>query len=322
MTRNFCKTALTAGLLCLPMLPIAAEADVTPEQFNLLMTAANKDGGKDFDVLVGLLIAAHPEDAEEITRVAADIRPTPPEPPAEPETSTIPAAEGTIFSDDGAKQFSKYFLPGWDKEIELNALYATGNTSQRSFGAATQFSRETGPYKQTVASYFDYNNSNSVTNQRRYGVSYKNDYSVTEISYVTGFASFEGDSFGAFNKRFTVNAGYGVRAFDNETFKWNLEAGPAVLITKQEAIENYETVVAAYASSVFTWNINDRSDFENATKVFVGSQVVIENKTDYTIKVSGALSGKLSLDVLYNRDAPIDRKNTDVITRVGVLYDF
>lgn len=322
MTTKLSKTALTMGLFCLPMLPIVAEADVTPEQFNLLMTAANKDGGKDFDTLVELLIAAHPNDAAEITQVAEGIRPTPTEPQVEEVTTTVTAAEGTIFSDDGAAQFSKYFLPGWDKEIELNLLYATGNTSQRSFGAATKFSRESGPFQQTVASYFDYNNSNSVTNQRRYGLSYKNDYSVNEISYVTGFASFEGDSFGAFNKRFTINGGYGVRAFDNEVFKWNLEAGPALLITKQESIEDYETVIAAYASSVFTWNINDRSDFENATKVFVGSQVVIENRTDYTIKVSGALSGKLSLDVLYNRDAPIDRRNTDVITRVGVLYDF
>lgn len=322
MTTKLCKTALTMGLFCLPMLPIAAQADVTPEQFNLLMTAANKDGGKDFDTLVGLLIAAHPEDAAEITRVAKNIRPTPPETAAEPVASTIPVAEGTIFSDQGAQQFSKMFLPGWDKEIEVNVLYATGNTSQRSFGAATKFSRESGPFEQTVASYFDYNNSNSVTNQRRYGISYKNDYSVNDISYVTGFAGFEGDSFGAFNKRFTLNAGYGVRAFDNNTFKWNLEAGPAVLITKQDSVEDYETLILGYASSIFSWNINDRSDFENATKVFVGSQVVIENRTDYTIKVSGALSGKLSLDVLYNRDAPIDRKNTDVITRIGLLYDF
>lgn len=322
MTTKFCKTALTIGLFCLPMLPLAVKADVTPEQFNLLMTAANKDGGKDFDTLVSILIAAHPEDAEEINRVAAEIRPAPVEPPAEPEPSTVTAAEGTIFSDDGAAQFSKYFLPGWEKEIEINALYATGNTSQRSFGTATKFSREAGPFQQTVATYFDYNNSNSVTNQRRYGISYKNDYSINDISYVTGFASFEGDSFGAFNKRFTLNGGYGVRALDNETFKWNLEAGPAALITKQEAVEDYETVLTAYASSVFSWNINDRSDFENATKVFVGNQVVVENRTDYTIKVSGALSGKLSLDVLYNRDAPIDRKKTDVITRVGLLYDF
>ena len=54
----------------------------------------------------------------------------------------------------------------------------------------------------------------------------------------------------------------------------------------------------------------------------MGSKVVIENKTDYKLKVSGALSGKLSFDVIYNRDAPIGRKNTDTITRIGVLYDF
>lgn len=173
-----------------------------------------------------------------------------------------------------------------------------------------------------MATYFDYNTSNSVTNKRRYGVSFKNDYSINDISYVTGFASFEGDSFGAFNKRLTINAGYGLRVFDNDKFKWNVEGGPAMLMTKPLATGDYETDILAYASSIFAWNINDRSDFENETKVFVGSKVVIENKTDYTLKVSGALSGKLSFDVIYNRDTPLDRKTTDTITRIGVLYDF
>lgn len=320
MTTKICKTALTVGMFCLPLFPIASHAEITPEQFNLLVVAAKKDGGKDFATLVDLLIAASPADEEEIREIAAQVMPEPvPEP--EPVASPSPV-EGTIFSDSGAEQFSRAFLPGWDKEIEINGLLSTGNTRQKSLGAATKFHRESGPHQQTVAGYFDYNTSNSVTNKRRYGISFKNDYSVSDIAYITGFSSFEGDSFGAFNKRFTLNAGYGLRVYDNDIIKWNVEAGPALLMTKPIATDDFETVIAAYASSSFIWNINDRSDLENETKVFVGSQVVIENKTDYTIKVSGALSGKLSFDVLYNRDAPIDRKKTDTITRIGILYDF
>ncbi|MBT4145728.1 MAG: DUF481 domain-containing protein [Gammaproteobacteria bacterium] len=214
------------------------------------------------------------------------------------------------------------FLPGWEKEVEVNALYSTGNTSQKSFGTGTKFFREAGPYQQTVTSYFDLNTSDGITNKRRYGLAFKNDYSINEISYVSGFASFEGDSFGAFNKRLTLNAGYGIRIFDNDTFKLNMEAGPALLMTKPLATDDYESDLTAYASSLFSWVINDRSEFENETKVYVGSRVVIENKTDYKLQISGALSGKISFDVLYNRDAPIDRKKTDTITRVGILYDF
>lgn len=317
------KTALTVGLFCLPLLPNISHAEVTPDQFNLLMVAAEKDGGKDFATLVDLLIAAKPDDEDELRRVAAQIMPEPvPEPTHEPSSPTPLPVEGTIFSDSGAEQLSKSFLPGWDKEIEVNGLFTTGNTRQKSFGTATKFHRESGPHEQTVSTYFDYNNSNSVTNKRRYGLSFKNDYSVSDISYVTGFASFEGDSFGAFNKRLTINAGYGLRALDNDKYKWNIEGGPAILMTKPLATGEYKTDIAAYASSMFSWNINDRSDFENETKVFVGSVVVIENKTDYTLKVSGALSGKLSFDVLYNRDAPLDRKKTDTVTRIGILYDF
>ncbi len=326
MTAKYREAALTLGLFCLPLLPTVVQAEVTPDQFNLLLVASKKDDGKDFATLVELLIAASPDDEAEIREIAAQIMPEPPAVEPEPEPAPAQPApspvEGTIFSDDGAEKLSAAFLPGWDKEIELNGLFTTGNTSQKSFGAATKLIRESGPHQQTVTGYFDINTSNDVTNKRRYGIALKNDYSINDISYVTGFASFEGDSFGAFNKRFTLNAGYGIRVFDNDNYKWNVEAGPAMLMTKPEATEDYETVITAYASSLFSWNISERADLENETKIFVGSQVVLENKTDLTVKVSGALSGKLSFDVLYNRDAPIERKKTDTITRIGVLYDF
>ncbi len=322
MKNRLSKVALGAGLLCLPLLPTALHAEVTPEQFNLLMVASQKDGGKDFATLVELLVAANPDDEAEIREVAAQIMPEPaPEPEPEPAPPPI-VDEDSIFSDSGAERLSQAFLPGWEKEIELTGVFTTGNTDQKSFGAATKFFRDADPFQQTITTYFDFNTSNGVTNKRRYGVALKNDYSVNDISYVTGFASFEGDSFGAFNRRFTLNAGYGLRVFDNDEYKWSVEAGPAMLLTKPAAVEDYETDITAYASSLFSWNINDRSDLENETKIFVGNKVVIENKTDYTLQVSGALSGKLSFDVLYNRDAPIDRKKTDTITRVGILYDF
>ena len=320
MNSNICKSALLCGLICLPSFASTAQAEVTPEQFNLLVTAANTDGGKNFNALVEILLASHPEDAEEIRDIAEQLKPKAP-PPPQPTSTSIPV-EGTIFSDSGSEQFSQNFLPGWEKEIEVNVLYSTGNSSQKYFGTGTKFEREAGRYHQVATTYFDYNNSNAVTNKRRFGIAYKSDYSISDISYVTGYTSFESDSFGAFNKRFTLNAGYGLRALDNDTFKWSLEAGPALLVTKQLSTEDYDKDITAFGGSIFTWIINDRSELDNETKVYAGNKVVIENKTDYKIKVSGALSGKISFDVLYDRDAPIGRKKTETITRVGILYDF
>lgn len=324
MAKRLAKVVLGTGLLCLPLLPTALHAEVTPEQFNLLMVASEKDDGKDFATLVELLIAANPEDEDEIRNVALQIMPEPaPEPEPEPAPPPPPLVDdSSIFSDSTAQKVSNAFLPGWEKEVELTGVFTTGNTDQKSFGAATKFFRDSEPFQQTITTYFDLNTSDGVTNKRRYGVALKNDYSINEISYVSGFASFESNSFGAFNKRFTLNAGYGLRVFDNDSYKWNVEAGPAMLITKPAAVGDYETDITAYVSSLFSWNINERSDFENETKVFVGNKVVIENKSDYTLQISGALSSKLSFDVIYNRDAPVGRKKTDTITRIGILYDF
>ena len=73
MTTNICKTALALGLFCLPLTPMAAYAEISPEQFNLLMVASKKDGGKDFQTLVELLIAANPDDETEIRNIACHV---------------------------------------------------------------------------------------------------------------------------------------------------------------------------------------------------------------------------------------------------------
>ncbi len=334
MNNIFYKTAFLVGLFFLPALSTIAHSEVTPGQFTLMMTAAQKDGGKNFDTLIELMIAAYPEDEVEIKKVAHQIRkenapvevvvtkPVIAEPIIVKQIPSAPSVEGTIFSDQGAEKFSRFFLPGWDKDIEINLLYSTGNTRQKSFGTATKFERDLGRFHQTVTSYFDYNSSDSIINKRRYGIAYKSDYSISDISYITGYSSFEGDSFGAFNKRFTLNVGYGLKVLNNDTFTWSVEAGPALLITKPESTEKYITDITAFGSSLISWAINERSELSNETKVYVGNRMVVENKTDYKIKVSGALSGKISYDILYNRDAPLDHKKTDTIARVGILYDF
>lgn len=214
------------------------------------------------------------------------------------------------------------FLPGWEKQVTLSGLHSTGNTEQKSLGLATKFVEDTGPYHQTVTSYFDFNQTNNVTDRRRYGVGYKGDYDLSERTYVSGFAGFEADSFGAFNKRFKATGAFGVRVLDDETFKWSVEAGPAVLATKVLSISDYETSIAAYGASIFAWQFNERSDVSNETKVFVGNEVIVENKTAFTVKVSEALSAQLAYDVIYNRDAPLGRKSTDTIARLGIQYDF
>ena len=50
--------------------------------------------------------------------------------------------------------------------------------------------------------------------------------------------------------------------------------------------------------------------------------MVLENKTAFTVKVSEALSAQLAYDIINNRDAPLNRKSTDTIARIGIQYNF
>ena len=145
--------------------------------------------------------------------------------------ATLALSTPFAIAQKAEEQSNHFFLPSWEKQVTLSGLHPTGNTEQKSLGFASKFTEDEGPYHQTVTSYFDFNQTNSVTDRRRYGFGYKGDYDLTDKTYISGFGGFEGDSFGAFNKRFKATGAFGVRVLDDETFKWSVEAGPAVLVT-------------------------------------------------------------------------------------------
>lgn len=310
------KTAATAAVIVGLFSGITpALADISPAIEKLLIVASKKDGGAMLDSVANLAIAADPEAKKDILEFIAKLKQNSPS-PVKPSPEKI-GGEKTIEATPAFFSFQ-----GWDGELELNILTTSGNTSQQSFGLAGEIKQDSGQFHQTIRAFFDLNKNTGVKDKQQWGLSYKLDYDISNKLYITSFTGYENDQFGTFRERVTASLGLGYPVIDSESFSWKIEGGPGVLFTKALAGEQYMTSLNAFASSLFTWTINKRSDFSNQTNVYFGNRSVIESQTALKVRINGSLSSKFSYDIQHDRDAPLSRKKTDTVARAGLLYDF
>lgn len=317
------KKVAALVLPCLMAAITPAMAQVSPDILNLLIVASQKDNGINLDMVAELAIAADPDSEQEIRELVATLRQKTTRKTEAPliavKEKPAPPKEEVVE----IKETPGYFnFKGWEGDAELNILQSSGNTNQQSFGVAGKLKRGAGKVHHTITSYFDLNKNGGVKDKQKWGLSYKLDYDFSEKLYVTGFTGYENDQFGAFRERITTSLGFGYKVIQNETYNWKLEGGPSPLFTRALPNQGYKSSFNGFASSIFNWTINDRSEFSNQVNFYFGSNSIIDSKTALTVKINGALSSKFSYDILYDRDAPLGRKTTDTVARAGLLYDF
>jgi len=274
--------------------------------------ASQKDNGANLDMVTDLTIAANPGAEKQIREFVADLK------QKQLEVNAAPVAVAKVVPETPG-----YFdFNGWDGEVELNFLRSSGNTRQQSFGLGGKLTRDANKFHHIITAFFNLNKNSGVKDQQKWGMGYKLNYDFSKTLYVTAFTGYENDQFGAFRERITTSLGLGYPIIKNDTYNWKVEAGPSILFTRSLPGDSYKSSFNAFASSIFNWAINDRSEFSNVTTIFYGDTNVIESKTALKVKINGALSSKFSYDILYDRDAPLGREQTDTIARAGLLYDF
>ncbi len=308
-----------AVFLCLLSQPTLAKVKIAPEIIRILTVAAKKDNGANLDLVADMAISANPTAKKAILNFVNDLKGKYKAKPVATAAAKVPQKK---IPKAVPVKYGYFDLDGWDGEAEVSYLRSSGNTQQSSLGLGGKMERNTDQFHHTITSFFDYNRNSGITDKRQFGLSYKLDYDFSETIYMTGLVGYENDKYGAFNERITTSYGLGYPIISNETYSWKMEAGPSILLTKESANEAYKKSVNAFANSLFKWVINDRSKLTNDTIIYFGNKSVFESKTALKIKINGDLSSKFSYEILYDSDAPLDRKKTDTITRIGLMYDF
>jgi len=222
---------------------------------------------------------------------------------------------GTAKAEDDKKNL-------WIGNIDVNALFTSGNSSQTSIGIAGKATYKIGAAGHTVSGFADFNKSSGITDRERYGVGYNFAYDLSSRTFFTLDSSYENNQFGAFRERFVVAAGAGYRMKDTAQLKWTLEAAPSTVFTREIEGADFTSDFSAFIRSNIEWVITDTTKFTNTTSAYFGGRSILEAKSAFEFRILESINSKISYDILYDKDAPLGRKATDTVARVGLSYGF
>ena len=211
----------------------------------------------------------------------------------------------------------------WDGKISASGLLSTGNSENAAVGVAIDAARTDGDFKHNIKAYFDLGESNNVTNQKRWGVSYKLDYNFTDHTYAYGRISYVEDEFSGFDYRLFAGAGLGHYFLKSEDLTWKLEGGPGYRYSPIDDTRDIEKEVALYAASEFDWLIREGITFEQDFEVtWTSPTTTFQSVTALTTQLWGDISTGLSFEYRYETDPPLGRENTDTIAKASLIYGF
>ncbi len=217
---------------------------------------------------------------------------------------------------------SQGLLEGWTGNGELGGFISSGNTENRGLAVGITLGKETRSWKHAVRGIVDYQEDQGVTSRERHFAGYEGNWKFTPRGFAVLALSFEKDRFTGFTSRFTQAIGLGYRLVDTPAFQLAVDGGPALRQTRFVTGVS-ENVLAARAALNAKWVISPALTFTQTGTYYadnVNSSLLALSQ--FTAKLNGRLSARLSFQLNNESNPPPGRENTDTVSRATLVYNF
>ncbi|SNS35884.1 putative salt-induced outer membrane protein [Sphingomonas laterariae] len=214
------------------------------------------------------------------------------------------------------------FFDGWSGELEFGASRATGNTRTLGLYGAAKGEREGLRVRHRFNGRADVQETNNETTTERWLLAYQPNFKFDDRLYAYGLGQYEHDRFLGYDSRYTLGGGFGYTVFTGPRLKLDIEGGPALRYT-DFVDESDETTVAGRASIALKWAISPTASLNQDAAVYVESGNTNASSTiALDAKLFGPLRTRISYNIRYERDAPVDRDPVDTLSRATLVYTF
>lgn len=214
------------------------------------------------------------------------------------------------------------FTEGWSGSIEAGLSKTTGNSNETGTLLQVDTQREGLTTRHRINALLDRQKSDGTLTRNRSLANYQLNRKFSDTLSVYGLAGWERDRFAGYRDRFTQSLGVGFQVLQNDAMSLSLDAGPAFRqVTFIDGTS--ENAIAARGSLAYRWDILPTLVFrQDASAIMDNSNTFISN-TSLTTKLIGALSARLSYNVVHESDPLEDTlKKTDTAMRVSVVYSY
>jgi putative salt-induced outer membrane protein len=210
----------------------------------------------------------------------------------------------------------------WSSEVEVGAVYATGNTDETNFKFRGEAVRDGEVYENSYKLDILNSSQNDVkTAQKVYGV-YQLDRKLNEVSSVFGRFAYEDDSFSGFDNQIDLTVGYSRDLIVSEIHKLEGSVGLGYRQSELETGGSEDEVIVTLSAD-YRWEVSDNSTFKQALSAQIGDFATItRSETSLTANVLEDLALKLALYIKNTSEVPVGRDKTDTETAMTLLYKF
>jgi putative salt-induced outer membrane protein YdiY len=215
----------------------------------------------------------------------------------------------------------------WSGNAELGFIQTSGNSDTQSFNGKFNLVRELDPTVTSFKLEALTSEEEGTSSKERYLSELKYDYSLGEFSYVTSILLYEDDRFNGYQYQSTLAVGYGYRVWHGEQGELDLEVGPGYRRNALEVSNEYgskiEEETIGRASLNLLIKISDNAEFTETLTVEGGdSKVVYKSDMGIQSTLIGQLAMKINYQVKHTTNVPEDKKKTDSLVGVTLVYSF
>lgn len=210
----------------------------------------------------------------------------------------------------------------WSTDVELGAVFTSGNTEQETFKFRLDSKREKDVWINSFhVDTFMANEDGDDTADKLYTF-YRLDYRLAEDRGLFARLAYEDDAFSGFDQQSDLTFGYNQTLLERERLKIVGDAGLGARYTKVTDGDS-ETEALLRLAGVLEWQISDNALFTQALGFEIGEELTTtRSETALETIVVGDLAMKLAIAVKHNSEVPEGNEETDTESTVTLVYKF
>jgi len=212
----------------------------------------------------------------------------------------------------------------WKFSTSLSYVNTTGNTRTEIFGSKNTFLYDWKHHALELKAKGYSSRENNRTTAENYSASEKWDWKLKSSHYVFQLGSWEKDRFAGIDSRSSLGAGYGTHLIDSPKNKLKVEIG-GQHTWEDPSNEKNKKFASGRGFGEYKYIFSEKSEFAQSFEYlddFKNSDAYrITSLTSIKSLLTSILSLKVSYEVKFNNDPPLDTTKTDTLTTVALVLD-
>ena len=226
--------------------------------------------------------------------------------------------------------------PAWTGRGELGFASARGNSTSESLNTRVDLQYTHGDWihgidlfgLRTRAEYQVDDGNGGVVRERkttanRYTFGANSALKLGEHRQFTTALRLEQDDFGTYAWQQTASVGYGTRVMDGERTQLDLQVGPGFRRAHDAEDGVTESGFIGRGFIGLRFDLTENTELANTLLVESGAHnTFAQNELGVAVTMNSHLALKAGLQARHNSDVDADRKKTDTLTTMNVVYRF